>query len=291
MRRGHGLALDLDERHDARLELRARASRSGSPFAPLPKRKFSPTETCVAPSCSISTSWTNSSADFDGEVAVERDRDELVHAEPGDQVALDRGRVEQLRQRLRRDDAERMRVEREHRVAAPDYLAVAEVDAVERPDRDLARARLGVRQRRDLHGANTTSGWISPSRGRPIASSSPPPSGASGRRSGRRRDGRARRRRPRPRPARARAGTRARRRAGRSAPGRRPRAGTGRSPSARAARSRRRRAPRRAGGRRCRPSTRSRTPRARRRARAARPGTRSPARSASSGASPSRASS
>ena len=78
-------------------------SRSGSPLALLPKRKFSPTDTCVAPSFSISTSSMNCSADFDGELAVERDRHELLHVEPRDQVALDRRRVEQLRQRLRRD--------------------------------------------------------------------------------------------------------------------------------------------------------------------------------------------
>jgi hypothetical protein len=79
-----------------------------------------------------------------GELAVERDHDELVHAEAGDQVALDRERVEQLGGRLGVDHRERVRVEGEHRVAAADHLAVAEVHAVERADRDAAGAAGGL---------------------------------------------------------------------------------------------------------------------------------------------------
>ena len=39
------------------------------------------------------------------------------------------------------DDRKRVRVERQHRVAAADHLAVPDVDAVERADRDASRAR------------------------------------------------------------------------------------------------------------------------------------------------------
>ena len=49
-------------------------------------------------------------------------------------------RHDQLRRRLRVDDAQRMRLERQHGVGALDHLPVADVDAVEGPDRELARA-------------------------------------------------------------------------------------------------------------------------------------------------------
>jgi hypothetical protein len=39
------------------------------------------------------------------------------------------------------DHRQRVRIEGEHGVGAPDHLAVAAVHAVERPDRDAARAR------------------------------------------------------------------------------------------------------------------------------------------------------
>ena len=74
------------------------------------------------------------------ERAVERDHDQLLDPEPGDQVALEVERLQQLGQRVRGDHRQRVRVEGEHRVHAADHLAVAEVDAVERADGDLARA-------------------------------------------------------------------------------------------------------------------------------------------------------
>ena len=82
-----------------------------------------------------------------GEPAVERDHHQLLDAEPGDQVALDRERVEQLGRRLRVDHRQRVRVEGQHRVAAADHLAVAEVHAVEGADRDAARAASPARRR------------------------------------------------------------------------------------------------------------------------------------------------
>ena len=53
--RGDGLAVDLDQRHDAGLELLARGEHLRVPFALAPKRKFSPTETLLAPSRSTRT--------------------------------------------------------------------------------------------------------------------------------------------------------------------------------------------------------------------------------------------
>ena len=52
------------------------------------------------------------------------------------------------------DDAERVGLEREHRVGPADHLPVTDVDAVEGPDRDVARAPFGLRERCDLdaHG-------------------------------------------------------------------------------------------------------------------------------------------
>ena len=88
---GDRLAGHLHERHHAGLELRAApAAARASPSAPCPKRKFSPTDTCPAPSRPTSTSSTNASALAGGEVVVEGDHHELLHAQAGDQVALDR---------------------------------------------------------------------------------------------------------------------------------------------------------------------------------------------------------
>ena len=52
-----------------------------------------------------------------------------------DQLRLGLEARQQLRRRLRPDHAQRVRLEREHRVAAADHLAVAQVDAVELADR------------------------------------------------------------------------------------------------------------------------------------------------------------
>ena len=56
------------------------------------------------------------------------------------------GGHDQLRRGLGVDDAHRVRVEGEHGVGVLDHGLVAQVDAVEGPDRDVAVARLGVGQ-------------------------------------------------------------------------------------------------------------------------------------------------
>ena len=73
------------------------------------------------------------------ELLVEGDHDQLLDPEPVDHVALDREGHDQLRQRRRVQDLERVRVEGEHGVGVVDHRLVAEVDAVEGPDRDVAR--------------------------------------------------------------------------------------------------------------------------------------------------------
>ncbi len=87
------------------------------------------------------------------ERSVERDHDELLDAELRDQLRFAFEARQQLRCRLRADHGERVRFERQDRVAAFDDGTVAEVDTVELADRDLARAWLDVGQEGDLHGA------------------------------------------------------------------------------------------------------------------------------------------
>ena len=85
------------------------------------------------------------------EPLIERDHYELLDAELRDQLGLLLEARQQLRRCLRSDHAQRVRLEREHGVAAPDHLAVSLVDAVELPDRHPPRARLGVGQHRHPH--------------------------------------------------------------------------------------------------------------------------------------------
>ena len=86
-----------------------------------------------------------------GEGAVERDHDELAHAEAGDQVGLDRQRRQQLRRGVRRDHEPRVRLEGEHGVGAADDLAVADVHAVELAHGEVALARARVGEPGDVH--------------------------------------------------------------------------------------------------------------------------------------------
>ena len=122
------------------------ASISGSPFALAPKRKFSPTETLSAPSREISTSSMKLSALRVANSSVEGDDDELGDPQAVDQVPLDAERGDQLRQRRGVQDLERVGLEGEHGVRPLDHRLVADVDAVEGPDRDPARARLARRE-------------------------------------------------------------------------------------------------------------------------------------------------
>ena len=68
-----------------------------------------------------------------------------------DQLGLGVEARQQLRRRLGPDHRERVRLERQHRVAARDHLAVAEVDAVELADRDPARPGSRVGEPGHLH--------------------------------------------------------------------------------------------------------------------------------------------
>src|SRR6185312_15771698 len=84
------------------------------------------------------------------ELLVEVDDDQLPDAEAVDHVALHLEGVDQLRRRLWIQDLERVRLEGQHGVGARYHRPVAEVDAVEGADRDVAGARLYLLQRGDL---------------------------------------------------------------------------------------------------------------------------------------------
>ena len=86
-----------------------------------------------------------------GEALVERDHDELRHAELGDQLGLGLEARQQLRRRLGPDHPQRMGLEGQDRVVAGDHLAMAEMDAVELADGDPARTGARVWEQRDLH--------------------------------------------------------------------------------------------------------------------------------------------
>src|SRR5919108_4470980 len=174
--RGDRLAGPLHERHHPRLELRPGAEELGRALRALAEAEV------LAHGHALCAEPAGQHVDGEllraerRELAVERDHDELLDAETGDQVALDVERRDQLGGRLRVQDRERMGLECEDRVAAADDLAVAQMDAVEGADRDVARtgAGLDLGKLGDLHrGANTTTGWSSRPRSSPTASTSP----------------------------------------------------------------------------------------------------------------------
>ena len=154
VRRGDDLAVDLDHLDDPRRRTRparaaaprrpARGGRSGSSRRPRPS---------VAPSRSISSWSMNSCGVCACERAVERDHDQLVDAERGDQVGLLLERGQQLRRRLGRDHGARVRLEGQHAVGAADDLAVAGVHAVELAHREPARPRASRRGARSCSSA------------------------------------------------------------------------------------------------------------------------------------------
>ena len=114
------------------------------PLRLLPEPEVLAHRDAVAPSVSIRIREQNSSASIPRNSLIERDDHQLRDAEALDHVALDLERHDQLRRRLRVDDAQRVRFEGEHGVGALDHLAMADVNAIEGADRDPARARLGL---------------------------------------------------------------------------------------------------------------------------------------------------
>ncbi len=130
---------------------RARRASRWSPLALAPKRKFSPIETWVAPSFAIRMSSMNSSA---GICENSLSNGITTSSETPRPAITSRFAVEahdQLRRGLGVDDLHRVRLEGEDGVGALDHLAMADVNAVEGADRDLARPRLRVGELGHLH--------------------------------------------------------------------------------------------------------------------------------------------
>ena len=128
-------------------------SSCASPCALWPKRKFSPIETRRARSAPDEHLVDELGRRALGEAGVERDHDQLLHAQRGDQLGLAIQRGQQLGRVLGGDHRHRVRVEREHAVGSIDHLAVAEVHPVEGAHGHVALVRaLHVRQAGDPHG-------------------------------------------------------------------------------------------------------------------------------------------
>ena len=158
------------------------ASIAGSPAARWPKRKFSPTDTCVA--CSRSTStWSMNSC---GLWRANSSSNAITTSSRTPSVAISSTLASRLVSSFGaasgRITAQRVRLERQHRVAAGDHLAVTEVDAVELADGDPPRPRLRVLELRHLHCGGSLRAIASrppavaapaPARARASATSSP----------------------------------------------------------------------------------------------------------------------
>ena len=112
------------------------------PLAFWPKRKFSPTDTRSAPSWPISTSSTNRSALREANSLSKGITTSSSTPSPAIRSRLIGEVGEQLGQRVGMGDRHRVGIEGQDGVAAPDDLPVADVDAVEGADGDLARPGL-----------------------------------------------------------------------------------------------------------------------------------------------------
>ena len=138
--RGDGLAVDLDQRHDPGLELRVRFQHRRVAFGFGAEAEVLADRDLLGAELLEQDVLDEVLGAALGELLVEGDDDQLLDPEAVDHVALDREGHDQLRQRRRVQDLERVRVEGEDGVGALDHRLVAEVDAVEGADRDVARA-------------------------------------------------------------------------------------------------------------------------------------------------------
>ena len=149
--RGDDLAVDLDERHDACLEPASAASIAGSPAARWPKRKFSPTETCVA--CRRSTStWSMNSS---GLCCAKPSSNGITTSSSTPSAAISSVFASRLVSSFGaasgRTTWQRVGLERQHGVAAARSPRDGRVDAVEFAHGHAPRARLDVAELRHPH--------------------------------------------------------------------------------------------------------------------------------------------
>ena len=148
--RGDGLAVDLDQRHDARSRTRRGAEHLGVALRLAPKRKFSPTETRLAPEPLDQDPLQNSSASIVENSLSNGITTSSETPSPSITSRLISNGMISFGAASGWITRERMRLEGEHRVGALDHLPVADVDAVEGADRDLRGRLLGVGQGCDL---------------------------------------------------------------------------------------------------------------------------------------------
>ena len=143
---GDGLAVDLHQRHDPRLELLARGEHLGIALRLRAEAEVLPDRDALRSEL-LDQDLLDELLGADlGELAVERDHDQLLDPEPVDHIALHLEGHDQLRRRLGMDHGQGMGIEGEHGVGIVDHGLVAEVDAVEGADRDVPISRLGVGQ-------------------------------------------------------------------------------------------------------------------------------------------------
>jgi hypothetical protein len=145
------LAVALDELDDARLERVLGAQQRDVALRLVAEAEVLPDAHGVRSKLADEHVVDEALGGLARERAVERDDDELAHAEPRDEVDLRGERRDQLRRVCGRDDRARVRLEREHGVGAAHHLAVPDVHAVELADRDMARSELGIGEPGDVH--------------------------------------------------------------------------------------------------------------------------------------------
>ncbi len=136
---GHRLALHLYQRCHVRLELRVGAQQLLGALGALAEAEVLAHRDPLGAQPRDQHLVDELLRALGGEARVERDHNELLHAEPGDQVALHGKGVEQLRGGLGVDHRQRVRIEGQDRVAAADDLAVPEMHPVEGADGHAAR--------------------------------------------------------------------------------------------------------------------------------------------------------
>src|SRR3954469_2747646 len=164
------LTVDLEQRLDVDLEAPVGGQHLGVALRPVAEAEVLPHRDALRPEPLDEHVVEEVLRAALAELAVERDDDDLLHAQSGHQLGLAVERGQQLRSGGRLDDRDRVRLERQHGVAAVDDPPVAEVDAVERADRHAAGAWLGVMERDRFHPRNPTTGLSTlPSRGSAIA--------------------------------------------------------------------------------------------------------------------------
>ena len=153
---GHRLAVDLDKRHHPGLELGAGGEHLWIALRPGAEAEVLPDRDPLGPEPLDQDPLDEALGRHGCELAIKGDDDQLAHPQSLDHVALHREWHDQLRQRRRVEDFQGVGIEGEDRVGGVDHLPVAQVDAVEGADRDVAGAQLRVGQSGDLDAHRST---------------------------------------------------------------------------------------------------------------------------------------